>query len=78
NTHPEKCCGADAQFNWYQQIYDHLTLTLTNTVKASNPINISFTGGGNSSVVVNSTSGIVVNGSINNLQGTTTLVATGT
>ncbi|WP_063195857.1 leukotoxin LktA family filamentous adhesin [Bradyrhizobium sp. AT1] len=78
NTHPDKCCGADAQFNWYQAIYDHLTLTLTNTVKASNPINIKFTGGGNSDVLVNSTSGIVINGSINNLQGTTTLNATGT
>lgn len=77
NTHPNACCGADAQYNWYQQIYDHLTLTLTNTVKASNPINIKFTGGGSSDVVVNSTSGIVVNGSINNLQGTTTLAATG-
>ncbi|EJN11737.1 hypothetical protein PMI42_04907, partial [Bradyrhizobium sp. YR681] len=77
NTHVEKCCGADAQFNWYQAIYDHLTLTLTNTVKASNPINIKFTGGGSSDVVVNSTSGIVINGSINNLQGTTTLSATG-
>ncbi|WP_038952520.1 hypothetical protein, partial [Bradyrhizobium japonicum] len=76
-THPDKCCGADAQFNWYQAIYDHLTLTLTNTVKASNPINIKFTGGGSSDVVVNSTSGIVINGSINNLQGTTTLAATG-
>ncbi|MBR0688118.1 leukotoxin LktA family filamentous adhesin [Bradyrhizobium manausense] len=78
NTHADKCCGADAQFNWYQAIYDHLTLTLTNTVKASNPINIKFTGGGSSDVVVTSTSGIVVNGSINNLQGTTTLNATGT
>lgn len=77
NTHPDKCCGADAQFNWYQAIYDHLTLTLTNTVKASNPINIKFTGGGSSDVLVNSTSGIVINGSINNLQGTTTLAATG-
>ncbi|PDT90960.1 leukotoxin LktA family filamentous adhesin [Bradyrhizobium sp. Y36] len=77
NTHPEKCCGADAQYNWYQAIYDHLTLTLTNTVKASNPINIKFTGGGSSDVVVNSTSGIVINGSINNQQGATTLAATG-
>jgi filamentous hemagglutinin family protein len=77
NTHADKCCGADGQYNWYQQIYDHLTLTLTNTVKASNPININFTGGGSSDVVVNSTSGIVINGSINNLQGTTTLNATG-
>ncbi|SCB10737.1 hypothetical protein GA0061098_1001397 [Bradyrhizobium shewense] len=77
NTHSNACCGADAQYNWYQQIYDHLTLTLTNTVKASNPINIKFTGGSSSDVVVNSTSGIVINGSINNQQGTTTLAATG-
>ncbi|MDI3559416.1 leukotoxin LktA family filamentous adhesin [Bradyrhizobium sp. Arg816] len=78
NTHSNACCGADAQYNWYQQIYDHLTLTLTNTVKASNPINIKFIGGSSSDVVVNSTSGIVINGSINNQQGTTTLAATGT
>lgn len=78
NTHPEKCCGADAQFNWYQQIYDHLTLTLTNTVKASNPINIQFSGGGSSTVNVSSNSGIVVNGPINNLSGDTTVTATGT
>ncbi|MCK1476877.1 leukotoxin LktA family filamentous adhesin [Bradyrhizobium sp. 197] len=77
NTHPEKCCGADGQYNWYQEIYDHLTLTLTNTVKASNPINISFSGGGNSTVLVTSNSGIVVNGPINNLSGTTTVNATG-
>ncbi|MDA9394607.1 hypothetical protein WN73_29295 [Bradyrhizobium sp. CCBAU 45394] len=78
NTHSNACCGADAQYNWYQAIYDHLTLTLTNTVKASNPINIKFIGGSSSDVVVNSTSGIVINGSINNQQGTTTLAATGT
>ncbi|GMO58331.1 leukotoxin LktA family filamentous adhesin [Bradyrhizobium ottawaense] len=77
NTHSNACCGADAQYNWYQAIYDHLTLSLTNTVKASNPINIKFTGGSSSDVVVNSTSGIVINGSINNQQGTTTLAATG-
>ncbi|MCP3390837.1 leukotoxin LktA family filamentous adhesin [Bradyrhizobium sp. CCGB12] len=77
NTHPEKCCGADAQYNWYQQIYDHLTLTLTNTVKASNPINIQFSGGGASTVSVSSNSGIVINGPINNLSGSTTVTATG-
>ncbi|MDD1526699.1 leukotoxin LktA family filamentous adhesin [Bradyrhizobium sp. WBOS7] len=77
NTHPEKCCGADGQYNWYQQIYDHLTLTLTNTVKASNPINIQFSGGGASTVNVSSNSGIVINGPINNLSGSTTMIATG-
>jgi len=77
NTTADKCCGADGHYDWFQQIYDHLTLTLTNTVKASNPINIKFNGGGTSTVAVTSNSGIVVNGPINNLQGTTTLTATG-
>jgi hypothetical protein len=77
NTTADKCCGADGHYNWYQQIYDNLTLTLTNTVKASNPINIKFNGGGTSTVAVTSNSGIVINGPINNLQGTTTITATG-
>jgi hypothetical protein len=77
NTHSDKCCGADGQYDWYQEIFDHLTLTLTNTVKASNPISIQFNGGGSSTVAVTSNSGIVINGPINNLQGTTSVVATG-
>ncbi len=77
NTHPNYCCGADYQYDWYQMIFDHLTLTLTNTVKASNPINIQFNGGGTSTVAVTSNSGIVINGPINNLQGTTSVIATG-
>ncbi len=71
------CCGADGHYDWFQQIYDHLTLTLTNTVKASNPINIQFSGGGASTVNVSSNSGIVINGPINNLSGDTTVIATG-
>ncbi|KJC41165.1 leukotoxin LktA family filamentous adhesin [Bradyrhizobium sp. LTSP857] len=77
NTHSGKCCGADGQYDWFQEIFDHLTLTLTNTVKASNPINIQFNGGGTSTVAVTSNSGIVINGPINNLQGTTSVTATG-
>ncbi|MET4255568.1 hypothetical protein ABIC09_000496 [Bradyrhizobium sp. S3.12.5] len=77
NTHSDACCGADSQFNWYQEIYTHLTLTLTNTVKASNPINIQFNGGSTSTVAVNSNSSIVLIGSVNNLQGTTSFTATG-
>ncbi|MBS0536807.1 MAG: leukotoxin LktA family filamentous adhesin [Proteobacteria bacterium] len=71
------CCGTDFGGTWNQEIYTSLTLTLTNTVKASFPIGISFNGGGASSVNVNSTSSIVLNGPINNLQGTTALNATG-
>ncbi|WP_426609924.1 leukotoxin LktA family filamentous adhesin [Bradyrhizobium sp. McL0616] len=77
NTHPDRCCGSDNQYNWYQEIFDHLTLTLTNTVKASNAINIQFNGGSTSTVAVTSNSSIVLNGSINNAQGTTSLTATG-
>ncbi|MDY6949498.1 MAG: leukotoxin LktA family filamentous adhesin, partial [Pseudomonadota bacterium] len=46
-------------------------------MKASYPISISFNGGGVSSVNVASNSSIVLNGPINNLQGTTTINATG-
>ncbi|WP_456617783.1 leukotoxin LktA family filamentous adhesin [Bradyrhizobium sp. P5_C12] len=77
NTTAGACCGADGHYDWFQQIYDHLTLTLTNTVKASNPINIQFSGGGASTVNVSSNSGIVINGPINNLSGDTTVIATG-
>ena len=77
NTHPDRCCGSDNQYNWYQEIFDHLTLTLTNTVKASNAINIQFNGGSTSTVAVTSNSSIVLNGSINNAQGTTSLTANG-
>ncbi|MCK1389328.1 leukotoxin LktA family filamentous adhesin [Bradyrhizobium sp. 1] len=77
NTSAGLCCGADGHYDWFQQIYDHLTLTLTNTVKASNPINIQFSGGGASTVNVSSNSGIVINGPINNLSGDTTVIATG-
>ncbi len=68
-----KCCGTDFGGDWHQQVYDNLTLTLTNTVKASYPINITFNGGGLSTVNVTSNASIVLNGPINNLQGTTSV-----
>ncbi|MBR1143695.1 leukotoxin LktA family filamentous adhesin [Bradyrhizobium sp. AUGA SZCCT0431] len=77
NTGSGACCGSLKQYNWYQQIYDRLTLTLTNTVKASYDIGIHFNGGGSSSVAVTSDASIVINGPINNLQGATTVTATG-
>ncbi|WP_168192777.1 leukotoxin LktA family filamentous adhesin [Undibacter mobilis] len=73
----DKCCGTDFSGTWHQLIYYRLTLNLTNTVKASFPISVSFNGGGVSSVNVASNSSIVLNGPINNLQGTTTITATG-
>jgi len=73
----DRCCGTDFSGTWHQLIYYRLTLNLTNTVKASYPISISFNGGGVSSVDVRSNSSIVLNGPINNLQGTTTITTTG-
>ena len=62
---------------WYQERYDDLTLTMTNRVKANFGINLSFTGGGTSNIAVTSNSNIVIDASINNLQGNTSLTATG-
>ena len=76
-SNPSRCCGTDFNGTWHQEIYDTLTLTMTNTVKASYPIGISFNGGGASTVSVASNSNIVLNGPINNLQGTTTVIASG-
>ncbi|MBR1212048.1 leukotoxin LktA family filamentous adhesin [Bradyrhizobium sp. JYMT SZCCT0180] len=77
NTGSGACCGSLKQYDWFQQIYHRLTLTLTNTVKASYDIGIHFNGGGSSSVAVTSDASIVINGPINNLQGATTITATG-
>ena len=51
---------------------------MTNTVQASYAIGIQFKGGGTSTVLVNSNSSVIVNGPINNLQGPTSIVVTGT
>jgi hypothetical protein len=77
NTGSGKCCGSDRQYDWFQMIYDSLTLQMTNTVKASYDIGIHFNGGGSSSVAVTSDASIVINGPINNLQGVTTVATTG-
>ncbi|MDB5636031.1 MAG: leukotoxin LktA family filamentous adhesin [Bradyrhizobium sp.] len=77
DTSPHKCCGTDFNGNWYQERYNQLSLTMTNTVKANYAIGISFTGGGTSNIAVTSDASIIVNASINNLQGNTTLNATG-
>ena len=77
NTTSSKLYGSDRQYDWFQEIYHNLTLTMTNTVKASYDIGIHFNGGGSSSVAVTSDASIVINGPINNLQGVTTVAATG-
>ncbi|MGC9259152.1 MAG: leukotoxin LktA family filamentous adhesin, partial [Phycisphaerae bacterium] len=51
------------------------TITATFTVRADNPIDISFTGNSTASVTVNSAAGIVLDGQIQNPGGATTLNA---
>jgi hypothetical protein len=77
STGEGRCCGTDFHGTWYQERFDHLTLTLTNSVKANYAIGVSFTGGGTSNISVTSNASVVVNGSINNLQGNTTITTTG-
>ncbi|MCK9919144.1 leukotoxin LktA family filamentous adhesin [Microbacteriaceae bacterium K1510] len=71
------CCGTDFHGTWYQERFDHLILTLNNSVKANYAIGVSFTGGGTSNIAVTSNASVIVNGSINNLQGNTTITTTG-
>ena len=72
-----RCCGTDFNGNWYQEIYNNLTLKLTNTVIASYGIGIHFNGSGTSTVAINSNASVIVQGPINNVQGATSIVATG-
>ena len=69
--------GTDFKGHWYMDVATRATITLTNTVKASNPINIQFVGGSQGSVVVESNATVQVNGTITNYNGTTAITASG-
>ncbi|WP_179145253.1 leukotoxin LktA family filamentous adhesin [Rhizobium sp. RU36D] len=69
--------GTDFHGYWVQNVYDRATITLTNTVRASNPINIQFIGGSNGQVSVSSNSTVQINGTITNYNGATSISATG-
>ncbi|MBI5131767.1 MAG: leukotoxin LktA family filamentous adhesin, partial [Rhodopseudomonas palustris] len=77
NTGAGKCCGTDFHGTWFQQRFDHLQLVMTNSVRANYQIGINFTGGGTSNIAVTSDASVIVNASINNLQGNTTITTTG-
>ncbi|MDP1581801.1 MAG: leukotoxin LktA family filamentous adhesin, partial [Bradyrhizobium sp.] len=77
STGSGRCCGTDFHGTWFQARFDHLTLTMTNTVRANFAIGINFTGGGTSNINVTSNASIIVNASINNLQGNTAITTTG-
>ncbi|MCD0419854.1 leukotoxin LktA family filamentous adhesin [Rubrivivax sp. JA1024] len=77
STGSDKCCGTDFHGTWYQERFDHLQLVMTNSVKANYAIGISFTGGGTSNIAVTSNASVIVNASINNLQGNTAITTTG-
>ncbi|MBN8976663.1 MAG: leukotoxin LktA family filamentous adhesin [Rhizobiales bacterium] len=77
NTTADKLYGSDFHGTWFRERFEHVTLTMTNSVKANFPIDISFTGGGTSNIAVTSNASVIVNASINNLQGNTSITATG-
>jgi filamentous hemagglutinin family protein len=52
------------------------TVTITTTVKADNPIAVSFTGATTGSVTINSAAPVTINGQIENPNGTTTIDTT--
>ncbi|MGB3487899.1 MAG: leukotoxin LktA family filamentous adhesin [Xanthobacteraceae bacterium] len=77
NTTKDMLYGSDFHGTWFRERFEHVTLTMTNSVKANFPIDISFTGGGTSNIAVTSNASVIVNASINNLQGNTSITATG-
>ena len=68
--------GTDFHGTWYQDIATQATLTLTNTVKASNPINVQFVGGSSGLVSITSNASVQVNGTITNYNGSTAITTT--
>lgn len=77
NTTKDMLYGSDFHGTWFRERFEHVTLTMNNSVKANFPIGISFTGGGTSNIAVTSNASVIVNASINNLQGNTSITATG-
>ncbi len=69
--------GTDFENHWTMDVATRATIQLTNTVKASNHINVQFVGGSSGLVSVTSNGTVSVNGSITNYNGTTSIVATG-
>jgi filamentous hemagglutinin family protein len=69
--------GTDFHGTWQQNVYDRATLVLTNSVKASRPINIQFLGGATAQVSIASNASVVLNAAITNLHGSTSITANG-
>ncbi len=64
--------NGDFDFDYITQA----TVTITTTVKADNPIAVSFTGATTGSVTINSAAPVTINGQIENPNGTTTIDTT--
>ncbi len=62
---------------WYYQYIDSATLTLTNSVKADNPIGIDFSGLTSGLVNINSNAPVILSGNVINPNGATTITAQG-
>ncbi len=62
---------------WYYSYFDSASITLTNSVKADNPIGINFSGLTSGNVTINSNAPVILSGAIVNPNGTTTITAQG-
>ncbi len=62
---------------WIYSYFDSASLTLTNSVKADNPIGIDFSGLTSGVVTINSNSPVILSGNVINPDGTTTITAQG-
>ncbi|WP_117193775.1 leukotoxin LktA family filamentous adhesin, partial [Rhizobium terrae] len=78
NTWVDSAYGTDFEGNWEQHVYNRATIWLTNTVRASNPINIQFIGGSTGVVSIDSNASVKINDAITNYNGSTNIRTTGT
>ena len=62
---------------WLYSYFDSASITLTNSVKADNPIGIDFSGLTSGVVMINSNSPVILSGNVINPDGTTTITAQG-
>ncbi len=69
----DPCCGGQSMVEWDYLFPTSASLVLTDSVSASNPIGIHFTGPSQSSVSISSDASVALDGQIVNTAGTTTV-----
>ena len=77
HTNPSFSDSSGVVDPWYYGYVDSATLTLTNSVKADNPIGVDFSGLTTGLVTINSNAPVILAGNIVNPNGNTTITAQG-